>query len=808
MRHRRRVVVRSASMIAMILTVAGSVYFLFRTDCKVVDTSFCDWEAFQKWFGEKFNPNSEADTIILIVSILTVMHIAHDNIEIFKKLGRFVSKIIPSLAPIFDEDTPHPQNNHRREHLDERKYYVQEKLEKTGHLSFIPLNYIFLNDTSTRKPRTTDVAELYRYYGKRLVVTGTPGSGKTRVLEAIYLDLINNYAPGKSLPLWIDLKQPDNAIDARALFMEHCQRIELNMGFDGLMANNPPVIFLDGLDEIPVRSRRKRIRSLAKWFEEHPDMKVVISCRVRDYKDDNYIKKFCDSMIVLEIKPFARKQIGKYLAAHVKATEHHGRTRLRKEVAKNLYNIIKNDDALFELAKTPLHLYMLTQLSIWENSAEELPKTLSDLYDDYYEHVFNHMKKSRHRTIHSADADSLRERMTKLAAYMLSESNRDGEVNVLSEDAIRNLIGKHSLQDAQNMNLLVTSQGESSRVQFFHPMIHAYFVLPEIQRIVEQQSRKSTFYRSIRRIFRQEEEVTDLIREIGELGNLAGRAAAETLTTKLQQSGNSEQMDTVTVNALKDIGIKAIKPVLKLLSSDKEQMRIYAQDILIDIGEPVIGALLVYADKKNSAVIYRHVEIILDEIYEHTPHTSEAYIRIGHIVEAVKKRGNSEYDKREYRIYIASYLGELTSSLAIQALGSVVDELISMLNDRGSYELRGEAAYALGKLESDDNLIVAALIRGLKREEELFARKNMMEALQQKGELAMREFIMAYRHASDEERNRLEMAHQIIDDDNTRRTRLMTVVTAKQVRMGYVHKAAKYYTTQTTEVVKVKKAGV
>jgi DNA polymerase III delta prime subunit len=206
---------------------------------------------------------------------------------------------------------------------------------------------------------------------RRLLLLGGPGSGKTTILLHVARQLIaearhNSDAPvplllnlssfelPESQPRFLGLsllrararnKTPEFAFDQwlgkelKSLPVRGLTNIADRWIEEGRIA-----LLLDGLDEIKESRAADLVRTLDGSFLYHnSDLPTVVCCRVQDYKRLVPTSLHLDGAVTLQ--PLEREQIDAYLGA---------------ADATSLRDLLTEDQELFELARTPLNLSMMT----------------------------------------------------------------------------------------------------------------------------------------------------------------------------------------------------------------------------------------------------------------------------------------------------------------------------------------------------------------------------------------------------------------------------------------------------------------
>jgi hypothetical protein len=424
--------------------------------------------------------------------------------------------------------------------------------------SFIPMAYSTgsLSASKVRHNREfSSPDEVYKQY-KQFVFIGHPGVGKSVVMQELFKHLAELHLDPDAkqpIPLWIDLSHPNNPVDIYSLLKYWWETLyDLESSFDQMFLTRPPVIFLDGLNEMPLESRNQRASSLRSWIWKNPNIRVIMSCRTRDYEDDKSLN-MGEHFPIVNVEPFERDQIKSFLESTV-----------RYQV-QGLMKRIDEDDAIFRLAQIPLHLSMLAILAK-KDGYMRLPNRLLDLYNNYLEQRYVYEKASKGNI--NLEWEKLSTELKKLAYAM-------NEVLSLPASKAQWKIGRKAMADAFSLSILVrTKDNDTTKkswfgnstdiVRFYHQSLHGYFALPKLIqdiKVLERLSNQIWLPKSLYNLF-VTRHPDAIIRQIGDLGDTA-EIAVETLAPLL--GSNVVQIRLATQSALIDIGVSSIRTMIEIL---------------------------------------------------------------------------------------------------------------------------------------------------------------------------------------------------------------------------------------------------
>jgi predicted NACHT family NTPase len=244
---------------------------------------------------------------------------------------------------------------------------MDEKLNAT-----LPWYYVALEE----KQQFAAFDEAFLHYEGRVLLLGSPGSGKTTTLLNLALKLIEEAQQDETLPIpllynlskfgntaekvspqlnWLHKKKDADEDNPGRLFEQWLIQMLIDMPVDGLNRQTARqwidsanvALLLDGLDEVSDSYVLSLAEILNKtYFREHPDQTVVVCSRIIEYQplqENKEARLRLNGAVVLQ--PPTREQINSYLEA---------------ADALVLRDALLEDEVLYEMAQTPLILSMMT----------------------------------------------------------------------------------------------------------------------------------------------------------------------------------------------------------------------------------------------------------------------------------------------------------------------------------------------------------------------------------------------------------------------------------------------------------------
>jgi len=243
-------------------------------------------------------------------------------------------------------------------------HHIQLDLGLQKRQDAVDLPWGTLAEPCRTLPQGTRIIEQFDSLGvgRRLLILGHPGAGKTTALLELAKDLIDRTKEDITLPIpvvfqlstWKDPKQSLKEWLAAELFSKY--EFPETISRTWIEAQQLLLLF-DGLDEVRADRQADCIETINQFWQDYGQTEMVVCSRSNDY-EQLPVRLRCDA--ALFIQPLNSQQIEHYL-------------QLSGAKLQGIGAALKTDPLLADLAKTPLFLWIIF-LAYEGVSAEELPQ--------------------------------------------------------------------------------------------------------------------------------------------------------------------------------------------------------------------------------------------------------------------------------------------------------------------------------------------------------------------------------------------------------------------------------------------------
>ncbi|MBD2328153.1 NACHT domain-containing protein [Alkalinema sp. FACHB-956] len=220
-----------------------------------------------------------------------------------------------------------------------------------------------------------------------LLVLGKPGAGKTTLLKQLAIACCRGQFKSELIPVWIELQPVDHPhwhflyaiLEAMGLCSQesHAQEFAQDRErLNQLLTQGQLLIFIDGLDEVPL-AFRKKVQEQICWLLQHPVYRkndVILSCRTPTI--EAWSPRWKNQLFTaVEIADLNERQVESFVQAWLQ-TRREAQQPLERPW-QSFFSSLRRCFERRELTLTP----MLLGLACWvfENTGD-LPPQVSQLY--------------------------------------------------------------------------------------------------------------------------------------------------------------------------------------------------------------------------------------------------------------------------------------------------------------------------------------------------------------------------------------------------------------------------------------------
>ena len=315
---------------------------------------------------------------------------------------------------------------------------------------------------------------------QHLVLLGEPGSGKSTALRYLALtlahtclhrdDTLNKLegwgVTGRRIPVFMPLlplakhfvQHPQRSGDAEDLWntiAAHLQPAGANLGLAAALheelERGNVILLLDGLDEVAgADSRRKVVRAVRLFAEDHPNCRIVVACRIRAYAGERNQAWQLPGWPTATLADLTLPQMAWFVQEwySVVAPLRGRDPQWRDDRIKALLRALTTKDELQRLGRQPL---MLTIMALVHLNDGRLPEERVTLYSRCVDILISQWELAKEATEYSTlmryiglpDADALT--LRRLLARAAAEAHRAakvGEIGRLSRPVLHMLVAK------------------------------------------------------------------------------------------------------------------------------------------------------------------------------------------------------------------------------------------------------------------------------------------------------------------------------------------------------------------------------
>jgi NACHT domain len=283
------------------------------------------------------------------------------------------------------------------------RFYLTDRLKNTGHTMMVPgrppehlsVDEMFVPLLLSDGGRgVAEYQSLLRGYGRRNLILGDPGSGKSSLVKRLFREACRAALQDPSnsqTPILIELKDMPELLEE----FQPTDQVLGHVFFDKLITNlrtgklyspaeavenlkqDPGYLFLlDGLDEVPSARSLQVVRAVLKLSRylsiQSPESSILITARTQFY-NSLFDRDFDETFSVLTVRSFTNSDIFRFVSMwKYKGTEP------TSEITR-IYSRITSQPSLAQMCSNPLMLSMYVSRD-QAMQGSDLPETKTSFY--------------------------------------------------------------------------------------------------------------------------------------------------------------------------------------------------------------------------------------------------------------------------------------------------------------------------------------------------------------------------------------------------------------------------------------------
>ena len=370
-------------------------------------------------------------------------------------------------------------------------FTVPFRRDRPLHLDevYVPLEFRqadqLLGATSASKP--VDVTQMLAD-GKRILVLGAPGSGKSIFLRSLAMQhaKLAGRRTQARIPVLLELHRLGDSSDAPAIIERELVGCFKRNDFpkaetfvERALDEGHLLLLFDGLDEVPSVLRAQISKKIDDFLEEHPRCPAIVTCRTAAFHE-HFIQQARVQLLVAE---FTDQLIQQFLARWP------GISGLPS--VSEFMRVLNENPRMLALARNPLLLTMLAFLytDVYQESSSLLPRSRADFYRD----ATDALLRSWHGELNSFDPNAKRQVLRRLSLVGLNRAGSSADRLALERGVVlaeaRNVLptvgqaadnaGPVLREITERSGLLLEIDG-GERYQFAHLTLQEYFAATEL----------------------------------------------------------------------------------------------------------------------------------------------------------------------------------------------------------------------------------------------------------------------------------------------------------------------------------------
>lgn len=250
-----------------------------------------------------------------------------------------------------------------------------------------------VEDASVEKIRS--IYEKRHTDNRKCLLIGSGGSGKTLMLQHLFLDAAERYPDTGMLPIFMELREFKHSDSVMTFLVDTVSQKDATFNSDvadSLLKKNRCVLLLDGLDEIDPTDIKVFQTSLEAFTDKYKDVQIIVTSRMCDAINGLH------GYVPLFVWPFDNKQAGRLVD---KILDAEGKPEIKEQVMEYLLNGFIGNDGVFAS-----HPMLLTFVCRNYNSFDKFHNDHAKFYQEAYKALLSghdKNKKPYERIFHGVD---------------------------------------------------------------------------------------------------------------------------------------------------------------------------------------------------------------------------------------------------------------------------------------------------------------------------------------------------------------------------------------------------------------------
>lgn len=290
---------------------------------------------------------------------------------------------------------------------------------------------MFLTDSENRFIKTNDINKITKLCGKKILITGAAGMGKSLMLRYMFIKVLKIH---EQIPVLLFLrnlvfnqellKNPDFLCKQ---IYDHMQTLGFDITWDVFKSSLSTlnyVVLLDGFDEVEYEYRKKLEFLINEFCKKYPHIILVVSSR----PESSFVSwnGFCE----LEIRPLTKKLIK--IVIERSGLNSNDASNVNEEIIKVFQKKLPYADFL----RTPL---LLTILCVTYKQFGELPDRVSTFYEQAFSALYSGQDRTKTGFVRSLESGLSFSDFKNLIEYICFKSYFNNEFS-FSEKKLINYI--------------------------------------------------------------------------------------------------------------------------------------------------------------------------------------------------------------------------------------------------------------------------------------------------------------------------------------------------------------------------------